>query len=217
MKRHVVLITLLLLAAAPAFAQETEEDLLRALGMGAVFGGGNLAVKDIDRGNDPVQQLKRFFNENKLPLTKSQESRLNAIIDAQRKMMHSAPQDDDALRKTNIDFMRKVIGVLTQEQQTTWRRYRTEQIMLRGGFDAVQLIMEEAKVPLTAAQEKEISAIYTEFDKQVEQINKDSGGKPDRAALDKLENGALAKIVAHLQAPQRQALRKRRTVGGRGY
>jgi hypothetical protein len=51
----------LALCAAPALAQvPTEEELLRQLGMGGTFAVGNLAVRDLQRGLDPVQQFKRF-------------------------------------------------------------------------------------------------------------------------------------------------------------
>src|SRR5262245_52582578 len=49
----------LLLCTAPAFAQAPpEEDLLHELGMGGTFAFGNLAVRDLQRGLDPVQQFK---------------------------------------------------------------------------------------------------------------------------------------------------------------
>src|SRR5262245_14795062 len=86
MKRYVWILALLL-SAAPAFAQDPEE-ALRELGMGGVFANGDLALRDIDTSTDPVQQLKRFFLEAKLPLNNDQVRRLDVIIEAQRKAMH---------------------------------------------------------------------------------------------------------------------------------
>ena len=68
MKRYVGFLVLVL-CAAPAFAQEAEESALRELGVFGIYSTGNLALRDIQRGNEPVQQLKRFFSEAKLPLT----------------------------------------------------------------------------------------------------------------------------------------------------
>ena len=82
MKRHLSIVALILFAA-PAFAQDPEESVLRDLGMGAIFADGNLALRQLQRGDDPVQQLKRFFIEARLPLTSQQERRLEAIVDAQ--------------------------------------------------------------------------------------------------------------------------------------
>ena len=44
MKRHLAIVALILFAA-PAFAQDPEESVLRELGMGAIFADGNLALR----------------------------------------------------------------------------------------------------------------------------------------------------------------------------
>src|SRR5262249_29206652 len=123
----------LLLSALPAFAQE-EETALRELGAFGVYSVGNLALRDIQRGNEPVQQLKRFFSEAKLPLTSAQEKQLNGVVDTTVEELQAAGENEDSVRRINVEYMRKVNEALTADQRAELRRYRTEQIMMRGGF-----------------------------------------------------------------------------------
>jgi hypothetical protein len=160
----------------------------------------------LQQGNDPVQQLKRFFAEAKLPLTSAQQKQLSTIVDAQAKALIENSENPDAARRINQEYSKKVNEVLTQEQRTELRRYRTEQIMIRGGFPALRLILENAQTQLTPDQEKQALAIYDDFNRQVDQLARTSKGAPDRAELDKLENEALGKVVRLLTAPQRRAL-----------
>jgi hypothetical protein len=204
MKYHVWFLALFL-SAAPAFAQD-EETVLRELGIGGVFAEGNLVLRDYQRGNDPVQQLKRFFATEKQPLNSAQEKQLNAIVEAQVKAMQAAVQNDDAMRKLNAEYTKKVSEALTPEQRTTLRRYRTEQIMLRGGFQALKLILENAQVPLAADQEAKVQTIYVDLNRQVDQLTRDSKGPPDRARLDKMEVEALGGVVRLMTPEQRKAL-----------
>ncbi len=206
--RYCVLVLALVLSAAPAFAQQepSEEQILRELGMGGTFALGNLAVRDLQRGTDPVQQLKRFFSEARLPLSSAQQKQLNSIVDAQAKALLAAPDNEDAVRRINQEYTRKVNEVLTQDQRAELRRYRTEQIMMRGGFQALKYIMENAQTPFTAEQEKQIQSIYGDFDQQFDQMARASKGKTNRADVDKLESDALGKVVRLMTIPQRRAL-----------
>lgn len=204
--RLYVWIIALNLTAVPAFAQDQDEAFLRDLGMGALFADGNLALRQLQRGNDPVQQLKRFFAEVKAPLTPAQERQLNSIVDAQIKVLVAAGEDQDAIRRANQEFTRKTNEVYTAEQRAELRRYRTEQIMMGGGFPALRLVLENAQTPLTPEQEKEASQLYLDFNRQVTQLARDAKGVPDRAELDKLENSALGKVVRLLTPAQRRAL-----------
>src|SRR3989442_13561075 len=116
MTRYLLVIALLMGGAATAFSQELDEaEILRQLGMGGTFGLGNLAVQDLQRGNDPVQQLKRFFAEAKLPLSGAQVRQLNSIIEAQMKALRAtaAIQDEEAVRRGNQEFSRKTNKGLT--------------------------------------------------------------------------------------------------------
>ena len=201
-----VWVLVLFLSAAPAFAQVDPEELLRELGMGGTFALGNLAVRDIERGIDPVQQLKRFFAEAKLPLSSAQQKQLKSIVDAQVKALIASGENEEAGRRINGEYTRKVNEALTADQRAELRRYRTEQIMMRGGFQALKLIMENAQTPFTAEQEKQAQSLYVDFNRQFDQLERDSKGKPNRADLDKLENDALAKVVRLMTAAQRRSL-----------
>src|SRR5262249_33775279 len=153
MKRYLWIMSLVL-GVTPAFAQDPEEATLRELGMGAIFADGNLALRLLQRGDDPVQQLKRFFAEAKLPLNSMQERKLNSIVDAQVGALQAAGQNEEAIHKANQEFTRKSNEVFTPEQRAELRRYRTEQIMMRGGFPALKLTLDNAQTPFTADQEK---------------------------------------------------------------
>src|SRR6185295_10310880 len=158
-----VWILVVFLSAAPVFAQDTEE-LLRELGMGGTFALGNLAVRDIQRGNDPVQQFKRFFAQAKLPLSSSQEKQMKSIVDAQVKaLVANGENNEEGNRRINAEYTRKVNDILTADQRGELRRYRTEQIMMRGGLQALKLIMEDAQTPFTPEQETQAQAIYVDF------------------------------------------------------
>jgi hypothetical protein len=196
---------LLVLTALPGFAQE-EETALRELGVFGVYSVGNLALRDIQRGNEPVQQLKRFFSEAKLPLTSAQEKQLNGVVDTTVKELQAAGENEDSVRRINSEYMRKVNEALTADQRAELRRYRTEQIMMRGGFQALKLILENAQTPLNEDQEKQVRAVYVELDRQVEQLAKASKGSPDRIQLSKAEGEQLGKVVSLLTPAQRRAL-----------
>lgn len=208
MKRHVWVFALVL-ATAPCFGQNQVQDpdelVLRELGMGGTFALGNLALRDAQRGDDPVQQLKRFFSLAKLPITSAQERKLETIVEAQVEALRAAKTGDD-LRRVNLDYTRRLNDVLTPDQQAELRRYRTEQIMMRGGFPALRFILENAQAPLTGEQETQALALYNDFNQQVEKLPKDAKGRPDRAELDKLESQALGKVIRLLTPPQRRAL-----------
>jgi hypothetical protein len=205
MKRYLSIMALVLFAV-PAFAQQPDESALRELGMGALFADGNLALRQLQRGDDPVQQLKRFFAQAKLPLTQAQERQLQPMVDAQIKALEVAGQNEEAIRAANQDFTRKSNEVFTLEQRAELRRYRTEQIMMRGGFPALRLTLENAQTPFTPDQEKQVAAIYTDFNQKLNQVPRDAKGIPDRAELDKLENQQLGKVVRMLTPAQRKAL-----------
>src|SRR5678816_3711074 len=127
--RRFLWIMALICISVPAFAQDPEEAFLRELGMGALFADGNLAFRQLQRGNDPVEQLKRFFAEAKLPLTSAQVRQLNSIVEVQIKALQSSGQDEDAVRRANRELSRKSNEVYTGDQRAALRRYRTEQIM----------------------------------------------------------------------------------------
>ena len=196
----------LILSAAPVFAQDAEEAALRELGIFGVYSLGNLALADIQRGNEPVQQLKRFFSEAKLPLTGRQEKQMTAVVDDAVKALQSNVGNEDAARRINAEYMKKLNETLTPDQRAELRRYRVEQIMMRGGFQALKLIMENAQAPFTEDQEKQVQTVYVELARQIGQLTKDSKGNVDRSELLQLEGGQLRKVLALLTPDQRRAL-----------
>jgi hypothetical protein len=204
--KHYAWFLVLVLCAAPAFAQEDEQSALRELGVFGVYSLGNLALGDIQRGNEPVQQYKRFFSQTNLPLTGQQEKKLNSIVDDTVKALRATAADPNAARRINAEYMKKINETLTAEQRAELRRYRTEQIMMRGGFQALKLIMENAQVSFSDDQEKQVQTLYMDLDRQIGQLPKDSQGALDRAQLLKLEGAQLGKVLALLTPPQRQAL-----------
>jgi hypothetical protein len=196
MKRY-LWIVVLSLSVSPVFSQDREETALRELGMGAIFADGNLALRQLQSLDEPVQQLKRFFAEAKLPLSSAQQRQLTGLVDIQVKALQDAGQNESLIRAANQDFTKKSNEIFTPEQRAELRRYRTEQIMMRGGFPALRLTMENAQTPLTPEQEKDVQAIYTEFNRHV---------GTDRAELTKMEGEALGKVVRLLTPSQRKAL-----------
>jgi hypothetical protein len=205
MKYHAALL-IFVLTAAPAFAQNAEEEAIRELGMFGVYSLGNLALNDIQRGNDPVQQMKRFFAQAKLPLTSAQEKSLTALIDAEVKVLQSAGQNENEVRRVNADYTKKLNEVLNADQRAELRRYRAEQIMLRGGFPALKLVLENGNAPFNEEQEKQVQAIYLEFNQKVNALMRDKQGNPDHAELSALESQELGKVVRLLTPEQRSAL-----------
>jgi Spy/CpxP family protein refolding chaperone len=193
----------LALSTAPVFSQDPEEFETR---IGAVFAEGNLALRELESENHPVAQLRRFFNQARLPLTSAQQRQLNSIIDAQAKAVKASPPNRDAIRVINEEYTAKFYGVLTPDQRLTLRRYRTDQIMLHGGYAQLKMILDNAKKPLTPEQERQARALYDELNQEVKQIPRDSKGAPDRMQLDKAENSALTKVVQLLTPEQRQVL-----------
>ena len=197
----------LVLCVAPTLAQiPTEEELLRQLGMGGTFAFGNLAVRELQRGQDPVEQFKRFFVEAGLPLSSDQVKRLGSLVDFQVEAMVAASGNEQKIEQLNGDYNRKLIELLTPQQRTELRRYRTQQIMMVGGFQALKLILENGQTPFSPEQEREVRAVYLDFDTKVDQLPKPANGVTNRADLDRLENVALGRVVRLLTPAQRKVL-----------
>src|SRR5436190_16511487 len=108
----------LVMCVAPTLAQiPTEEELLRQLGMGGTFAVGNLAVRELQRGRDPVDQFKRFFVEAGLPLSSDQAKRLSALVDSQVEALVAAGSDEQKTQQLNANYNRKLIELLTPQQR----------------------------------------------------------------------------------------------------
>jgi hypothetical protein len=203
--RHVWLFVLLL-SAVPVFAQDSDEAALRSLGMGGIYASGNLALKDIDRSSSPVKQLRTFFEGSGVPLTAEQERELESVVQNQQVAVDATNHSPEAIRRVNAEYMRKVIAVLTADQQSAWKRYRNEFIKTRGGFPALKLILEEAGTPFTADQERQIQTLYTTFNQRVGRLTLESNGRPDLDVLSAMQSEQLTKVVQLLDDNQKKAL-----------
>jgi hypothetical protein len=207
MKRQVWILALLL-SAVPAFGQvqDQEEAALRELGMGGIYASGNLALHNIEGESTPVQQLRSFFTSSGLPLSIDQERELQTVVERQQAAIEVSDHSPVAVRRVNIDHMRRIMSVLNPEQQLAWKNYRNEQIKSRGGFPALRLILDEAGTRLTPDQERQVQALYAALNQRVGKLTLESNGRPDLARLSAMENDQLIKVVQLLNADQRKAL-----------
>jgi Spy/CpxP family protein refolding chaperone len=208
----------LLMSAVPSVAQDSDEAGLRDSNIGGQFALGNLTLRDtIKRVNDPVGQLKDFFTEARLPMTKEQERNVAAVVEAQQKDMQAIldhPADGgsvDTTRNLNQEYLKRVNTILTPEQQSAWRHYRVEQIRLRGGFPVLKLILEDAGVPLSADGEKSIQEIFENFAARRTRLT-ESNPNPGVAEIDRLVYAEFNRVVALLTPDQRRALQSSRQV-----
>ena len=197
----------ILLGVTPVFAQEQVDDSpLRGTGAFGVYALGNLALQDYQRGNDPVEQMKTFFIEAKQPLSSAQIDQLSSVVEDQVKAIQGSEQDEASMRRLNLAYNKKISDALTPDQRLTLRRYRTKQIMMRGGFPALKRILEDAQVPFTADQEAQAQTLYRDFYQQANQLTNDTKRAPEQAQLYKLANQSLAEVVRLLTPEQRRAL-----------
>src|SRR5262249_15723341 len=115
------------------------------------------------------------------------------------------------LKKMNDDLMGKINAVLKPDQQTAFKKFQNDEIKKAGGFAALKVVMEEAGAPITADQEPQIQAFYTEDAQQRGQLFRESHGRPDPAKLAELERSTMAKVARLLTPAQRKALLDSRT------
>ncbi len=204
--RYVVWVLALVLCSTLAMAQEVDVPASNELGAFGIFSLGNLAVNDVQKAAEPLEQVKRFFSDVRMPLTSPQEKQLSTIVDTAVHKLRENGSDEAGLRQINGEYMRSLNGVLTADQRAELRRHRTEQIMMRGGFPALKLILEDANAPFAEDQEKTVHAVYDELNLQMDQMKKASNGTPDRAQISKLQSEELGKVVRLLTPTQRRAL-----------
>jgi len=115
------------------------------------------------------------------------------------------------LKKVNDDLMAKITSVLKPDQQGAFKKFQNDEIKKAGGFAALKLVMEEAGAPLTAEQEPQIQALYTEDAQQRVQLFRESQGRPDPAKVTDLERTTMGKVARLLTPAQRKALLDSRT------
>lgn len=119
----------------------------------------------------------------------------------------------DAMRRMNEDFQAKVSPILTPAQQEAWQKFQNEQVMQRGGYEALKLTLTLAGSPITAEQEPQIQSLYQEMNQQRGEMFRGMQGPPSperRAEMEskmkELEAATLAKVVKLLNPAQRKAL-----------
>jgi hypothetical protein len=112
----------------------------------------------------------------------------------------------EQLKKINDDLMTKIVNGLTPDQQAAFKKYLNGELKKAGGFGALKVTMEEAGAPLTAEQEPQIQAFYSDDAQQRAQLNRESQGKPDPAKLTEIDRATMGKVVKVLTAAQRKAL-----------
>jgi len=115
------------------------------------------------------------------------------------------------LKKMNDDLMAKITSVLKPDQQAAFKKFQNDEIKKAGGFAALKVVMEEAGAPLTAEQEPQVQALYTEDAQQRVQLFRESQGRPDPARVADLERTTMGKVARLLTPAQRKALLDSRT------
>jgi hypothetical protein len=90
---------------------------------------------------------------------------------------------------------------LSADQQGLIKKALKDQIRARGGFDALNLTMEDAGTPFTVDQATQIQALFREQSALRAQIQ-----PPDAAKVTQLERDTLLKVLRLLTPPQRTAL-----------
>ena len=115
------------------------------------------------------------------------------------------------LKKMNDDLMAKITSVLKPDQQAAFKKFQNDEIKKAGGFAALKVVMEEAGAPVTAEQEPQIQALYTEDAQQRVQLFRESQGRPDAAKVADLERTTMGKVARLLTPAQRKALLDSRT------
>ena len=115
------------------------------------------------------------------------------------------------LKRMNDDLMAKITSVLKPDQQAAFKKFQNDEIKKAGGFAALKVVMEEAGAPLTAEQEPQVQALYTEDAQQRVQLFRESQGRPDPARVADLERTTMGKVARLLTPAQRKALLDSRT------
>jgi len=96
---------------------------------------------------------------------------------------------------------------LTADQQAVIGKAAKQQIRSRGGFDALNLAMQDAGAPFTPEQASEIQALFNEQNRLRAQMIRELQGQPlDPAKISQLEKETLTKVLRLLNPAQKAAL-----------
>jgi hypothetical protein len=121
------------------------------------------------------------------------------------------PQLTAELQKINDEILPKITAAMKPANQAAFKKWQNDQVKKAGGFAALKLNMEEAGAALTAEQEPQILALYTEDGQQRRQLQREGQGTADPAKVADLEKATMAKVVKLLTPAQRKALLDSRT------
>lgn len=250
--RQLLLIMFSALLVSPAFAQDID------LGLGGDVGSllnipaprGTRAARGPAPGGrggpaargaapnapsvDRLLRLRELLAQANMPLSKEQESGLNALLDAEVPAMRQALQkrvqelqkvksgDEpspgalpsmEELTPEIIRLNDQLLGniseatLLSSEQRELVKKLYKDQVKSRGGFDAIKLTMDDAGAPFSPEQIAQIQPLFDQQNEARLQLVRDAQGQPpDKAKLDQLQRDTLAKLLKLLTAPQRAAL-----------
>jgi hypothetical protein len=115
------------------------------------------------------------------------------------------PEEAAEMRRMNEELTAKVIGALKTDQQTSLRKWQSEQIRTRR-VDTLKRDMTAAGVALTPEQIPQIEALYLEESEARTKMLLESPGPVDPAKVNQLETQTVLKAVRLLTAEQRKAL-----------
>jgi hypothetical protein len=221
MNRAVLIIALVLLGR-PAFAQDIDLGLAGDAGgllnipapagnRGAPARGGTPAPRGAAPTAAPVDRLVRLrqlMASATLPLSKEQETALNALLNAEipamRRTLQSriaelqrargavAPPTPAAPNLPSMDELApeiirlndQLLGkiaeapALAPEQQALIRKVYKDQVKSRGGLDAIRLTLEDAGAPFSPEQIAQIQPLFDEQNQSRAQVIRESAGQP---------------------------------------
>ncbi len=183
---------------------------------------------------DRLVRLRELLAQANLPLSKDQETNLNALLSSEIPAMRQAlqkrvmelqtqrggtapanlPSIEDLapeIIRLNDQLLGKMAASpgLTTDQQALLKKLYKDQVKSRGGFDAIKLSLEDAGTPFSTEQITQIQPLFDQQNEARLQLTKESQGQPpDKAKLDQLQRDTLSKVLKLLTAPQRAALLK---------
>jgi hypothetical protein len=183
---------------------------------------------------DRLVRLRELLASANAPLSKDQETGLNALLNAEIPAMRqtlqarilqlqgarggAAPHNAnlpsmDELAPEIIRLNDQLLGRmanapgLNTEQQGLIKKLYKDQVKSRGGFDAIKLTMEDAGAPFSPEQIAQIQPLFDEQNRARAQLVKSSEGQPpDKGKLDQLQRDTLGRVLKLLTPAQRTAL-----------
>jgi hypothetical protein len=229
MKRFVYLMALAVLVVVPAFGQDESstgggfEDLAFE------------TTGDSRKKKDPLIDLRALLLRAKAPpIDKKQEGALTKIHEKEVKAMGKAfekqhgipidvaiaslnpafgrsgtarttPQQATEIRRMQAQVVDRVIAGLRLDQQSTLRRYQSEQLRVRR-LQAVIEGIAAAGMPLTSEQKVQVEALYERESQLRVLIIVEAKGQPYDLKVAQLETQTTQRVQRILEPPQRIAM-----------